>query len=140
MWTTITGADLIIPSQPNPNDIRKCFLFWQARERMASTLTLLKSASIFGRDPTCDFRLDWDGCSRKHFTIHGQHPDGSGLPTVWLLVDEGTGTNNGVFVNGRRVSRATLRDGDIIGLGRGRDIQVCTLYAHLPTTPEYQCA
>ncbi len=76
---------------------------------MPSTLTLLKSATVFGRDATCDCRLDWDGCSRTHFTIHGQQPDGTGLPTVWLLVDDGNGTNNGVFVNGRRVARATLR-------------------------------
>jgi hypothetical protein len=49
--------------------------------------------------------------------------DGSGLPTEFLLVDAGTGTNNGVFVNNRRVSRVVLKDGDVVGVGRGRDVQ-----------------
>lgn len=94
----------------------------QSHERAPKTLTLLKRTTTFGRDPSCDVTLKWDGCSRRHFSIVGEAPDGSALPTEWLLEDEGTGTNNGVFVNGRRVSRVALRDGDVIGVGRGRDV------------------
>lgn len=100
-------------------------LLWipQSRDRSASTLMLLKETTTFGRDLKCDFRLDWDGCSRTHFTIRGERPNGSGLPTEWLLVDAGNGTNNGVFVNSRRISRdSRLKDGDVIGIGRGRDV------------------
>ena len=93
------------------------------RERAPQDLTLLKKVQTFGRDGKCDFRLEWDGCSRLHFSILGLQPDGSGIPTEFELVDEGNGTNNGVFLNGRRVLRASICDGDLIGVGRGRDVQ-----------------
>jgi hypothetical protein len=94
----------------------------KSQERSSSDVPLLKPTTTFGRDAKCDVRLKWDGFSRLHFSIHGQLPDGSGLPTRFELVDEGNGCNNGVFVNNRRVTRTMLKDGDIISIGRGRDV------------------
>jgi hypothetical protein len=61
-----------------------------------------------GRDPTCDVVLNDAKCSRRHAVIE------SG-PTGLAVRD--TGSANGVFLNGRKVERATLEDGDFLRLG-----------------------
>ncbi len=61
-----------------------------------------------GRDPTCDVVLNDAKCSRRHAVIEAG-------PTGLAVRD--TGSANGVFVNGRKVERATLEDGDFLRLG-----------------------
>ena len=74
------------------------------------------SCFTFGRDPRSSVRLKWDGVSRAHAWID--------LPksgSIHELVCNGSG--NGTFVNGRRISRCWLRDGDVIGFGHGHDVR-----------------
>jgi pSer/pThr/pTyr-binding forkhead associated (FHA) protein len=42
---------------------------------------------------------------------------------ILFTADESGNEKNGTFVNGIRVSRQKLKNGDIIGIGRGRDLR-----------------
>jgi two-component system cell cycle response regulator len=61
-----------------------------------------------GRSQDCELWLGDDGVSRKHARIYKES-------TVYLIED--TESANGTFVQGQRVSRQVLRDGDVIQFG-----------------------
>jgi hypothetical protein len=63
---------------------------------------------VLGRDPSCDLVLNDVKCSRRHAVIEAG-PDG--------LAIRDTESANGVFVNGRKVERARLAEGDLVRLG-----------------------
>jgi pSer/pThr/pTyr-binding forkhead associated (FHA) protein len=70
---------------------------------------------VLGRDPSSDIPLARDGMvSRRHAIILW---DGG----AWIIED--SGSTNGVFVNGTRVPRETLRPGSSIHVGES-DIRV----------------
>ena len=77
---------------------------------------------VFGRGPTREatreesadgrvlsIRLPGTFVSRVHARLLRAH-------TSWVLVDDGS--RNGTFVNGKRITRATLSDGDVFECGR----------------------
>ena len=64
---------------------------------------------VLGRIETCDLVLDDEKASRKHARIVLQ----SGVAEV-----EDLGSRNGVLLNGSRVLRRVLRDGDRLTIGR----------------------
>lgn len=64
-----------------------------------------------GCTPDNDLRLDENWMSRHHATLR-LGPDAT--------VVEDAGSTNGVFVNGRRVRRELLRDGDELAFGKAR--------------------
>ena len=49
--------------------------------------------------------------------VSAQHAKVVRLPTGYVLID--LESTNGTFLNGRRIQRATLADGDVVGLGAG---------------------
>jgi pSer/pThr/pTyr-binding forkhead associated (FHA) protein len=62
-----------------------------------------------GRGIAADLRLDEDSVSRRHaILVHRR--------TGARVLDDRS--SNGTFVNGRRVSQADLRNGDVLVLGR----------------------
>ena len=66
-----------------------------------------------GRHPQCDFRFDAMtdlDVSARHAEIRAT--DGG----RWVIRDGGS--TNGTFVNGNRVTRASLKEGDRLGVGR----------------------
>jgi hypothetical protein len=68
---------------------------------------------VLGRSRSCDVRFVESSVSRCHAELrHG----GGG----WLLID--AGSTNGTWVNGVRVTRAAVSDGDEIRLGAARVI------------------
>lgn len=67
------------------------------------------SELTFGRDPTCDVRLDDDGVSRRHARLVAQLDGG------WRLED--LGSTNGTTVNGERIERRVLAEGDRLLIG-----------------------
>lgn len=69
----------------------------------------LEKRLVLGRSSECDVQLDGDGVSRRHAMLE-RRPDES-----IELVD--LGSRNGTFVNGERIDRATVRDGDKIQVG-----------------------
>jgi pSer/pThr/pTyr-binding forkhead associated (FHA) protein len=79
----------------------------------AGDVTLLRTPSgrlSIGRQPGNDMVLDDPLISRRHAEVRR-------TPQGWQLVD--LNSSNGTFVNGRRVTSATLAPGDVIGLGQG---------------------
>ena len=75
-----------------------------------------------GRDPGSDLVLNDPKCSRRHAVIESG-PDGVAI--------RDNGSANGVFVNGHKVERARIRDGDLIKLG---DVLVTLLPEPIPGT------
>lgn len=66
------------------------------------------SVAVLGRDPTCDLVLNDARCSRRHAVLEAG-PQGISIRDA--------GSANGVYVNGRKVERAQLADGDVVRLG-----------------------
>ena len=66
---------------------------------------------VVGRGAACDIRLADPSVSRRHALLEVR--DGG----VWVVDLD---SSNGVYVNGRRVSRAVLGPGDVLTLGNSR--------------------
>lgn len=64
---------------------------------------------VVGRSLSCDCSVPWDlHVSARHFRIEAE----SGNYTIVDL-----GSRNGTFINGQRVEKSTLKDGDVIVAG-----------------------
>jgi FHA domain-containing protein len=70
-----------------------------------------KRTTVIGRSQGCDIRLDDANVSRRHAELRQQG-------TSYWIVD--LGSTNGVEVNGNRVERAKLEDGDAVTVGETR--------------------
>lgn len=66
------------------------------------------TVAVLGRDPTCDLVLNDARCSRRHAVLEAG-PQGVSIRDA--------GSANGVYVNGKKVERAQLVDGDVVRLG-----------------------
>lgn len=84
------------------------FEFTSGPESGKSIPLKLDKPLIVGRDSTADVRITGDGISRRHFQLETE--DNS-----TILTD--LGSTNGTFINGERVERHKLREGDSIRLG-----------------------
>jgi hypothetical protein len=69
---------------------------------------ITKRQTVLGRSQSCDVRLDDPNVSRRHAEVRQEG-------TSYWIVD--LGSTNGVEVNGKRVQRAKLEDGDTVTLG-----------------------
>jgi len=74
---------------------------------------LQKGETIIGRDEDCDIRLQDDRTSRKHAKIVGDPGHKSG--PYFKVID--LGSTNGTHINDKRISEATLSDGDRLHVG-----------------------
>jgi len=80
-------------------------------ERYASSgvaperITLESYPFTLGRNPTCDLPIDSAKVSREHAVIRREEGQ------TWI---EDLGSTNGTFLNGHRVDRAALSDGDVL--------------------------
>lgn len=63
---------------------------------------------VVGRDPSCDLVLNDAKCSRRHAVLE-MGPSGLSI--------RDNGSANGVFVNGKKVERASVIPGDILRVG-----------------------
>jgi pSer/pThr/pTyr-binding forkhead associated (FHA) protein len=80
-------------------------------EEPAITLRLAPgSVKTIGRTARADFIVDAALISRIHCRLTADRSD--------QLVVEDLGSTNGTLVNGRRVDRMVLRDGDTLTVGR----------------------
>ena len=80
------------------------------------------TVAILGRDPSCDLVLNDVKCSRRHAVVEAG-PQG--------LAIRDSGSANGVFLNGKKVDRAPLNDGDVFRLG---DVTLTVLPEDMPGT------
>lgn len=71
-------------------------------------VALIAERSVVGRLKTCDICLQDANASREHAAIEREE-------SGWALVD--LGSLNGTLLNGERVDRARLADGDVITVG-----------------------
>jgi hypothetical protein len=63
---------------------------------------------VLGRDPSCDIVINDERCSRRHAVIEM-------TPTGLQVRDSGSA--NGIFVNGKKMERSPLAQGDLVRLG-----------------------
>ncbi len=81
-----------------------------------------EDVTTVGRDSlTCDITIDDDAVSLQHFKIRAEKPEtgseeGPARERQFYLYD--LATTNGTKVNGEKVLRHALRDGDRIEIGR----------------------
>jgi pSer/pThr/pTyr-binding forkhead associated (FHA) protein len=80
------------------------------------------TVAILGRDPSCDLVLNDVKCSRRHAVVEAG-PQG--------LAIRDTGSANGVFLNGKKVDRSALSEGDVFRLG---DVLLTVLPEDMPGT------
>ena len=80
------------------------------------------TVAILGRDPSCDLVLNDVKCSRRHAVVEAG-PQG--------LAVRDTGSANGVFLNGKKVDRSPLNEGDVFRLG---DVLLTVLPEDIPGT------
>ena len=66
-------------------------------------------AVVIGRSTECDLRVADGNASRRHAEVD------AGRRRDWVVVD--LGSTNGTELNGRRITRETLTDGDRITIG-----------------------
>jgi hypothetical protein len=76
-----------------------------------ATMAITHDALVIGRAPECSIVLSDTNVSRRHAQV-ALH-DGS-------VVVTDLGSTNGTFLNGRRVTRATVRPGDELMIGTSR--------------------
>src|SRR6478609_9241955 len=97
-------------SEPTaPRFPRVACVYWVQDLRRPPVLTRFDRARmVVGRSPDCDITLEAAGVSRRHAEFFHEGP-------ACALAD--SGSKNGIFVNGRAVTHATLATGDVIRLG-----------------------
>lgn len=84
-------------------------LVLRLRDREMARVGVVKTRMTLGRDATSDLVIDNAAVSRTHASVIFH--DGA-----YRLRDEES--ENGVTLNGRRVRKATLEYGDVIGIGK----------------------
>jgi hypothetical protein len=66
--------------------------------------------AVIGRESQCEIVIDDPLASRRHAQVL-RNPDGQ-------FMVEDLGSKNGILVNGKKLARAALRDGDVVRIGR----------------------
>jgi diguanylate cyclase (GGDEF)-like protein len=103
--TEVVGDDV---SKDAPG-ARQAYLLVMAGSNLGEMIKLDGEPMVIGRSKSADLRLLDDGVSRSHARIARAGAD-------WVVSD--LGSRNGSFVNGERVERRVLEEGDRIQLGR----------------------
>ena len=96
---------------PPPTVGSKLRLTFASGTREGSSLELAGSVFRLGRAQECAVWTPSDTM------VSAQHAKVVRLPTGYVLID--LESTNGTYLNGRRIQRAPLADGDAIGLGSG---------------------
>jgi transcriptional regulator of acetoin/glycerol metabolism len=106
---TVTQASASRPAS-TPGSLALIWLFPLPLETPTDLVWAGDDDIVIGRDAACGVRLQGNDVSRRHAALRQQRPDG-GVTIVDL------GSRNGIRVNGQVVPSATLRDGDVVGVG-----------------------
>jgi pSer/pThr/pTyr-binding forkhead associated (FHA) protein len=70
---------------------------------------LYEGRNIVGSSPPCDIHIPEEGVQDQHLSIRIS-------PNRWMLTD--FDTESGTFLNGKRIYRNELKDGDKIRIGK----------------------
>ncbi len=79
------------------------------QEGLPASFALREGKTSLGRHPSNDIVLPMDSVSRFHAQI---------APEQGLLLLEDLNSSNGTFINGERIDRMAVHDGDVIRLGK----------------------
>jgi predicted nucleic acid-binding Zn-ribbon protein len=101
-------AEVFGPEPPPDNAVR---LLIQSGDSGREIVHVLGRKTSIGRTPENDMQIDAKYVSRHHAVI---------LVGPAYAVIEDLNSTNGVTVNGKRVTRHTLRDGDQVAIGRAQ--------------------
>jgi hypothetical protein len=99
----LRGLTADLPATP-----RRTLLSWLRAWRTPALPELVGAQLLIGRSSACQIVLGDDTVSRRHAELRFE--DGR-----WLLRD--LGSSNGTYINGRLVTEAEVRRGDVIHLG-----------------------
>jgi predicted component of type VI protein secretion system len=102
-------------------------LILQFENKVLKEIAVGDRAMGIGRSPDNDVCIDNLAVSNHHARI---------LPDAGQYVVEDLNSMNGTFVNGRRVERATLRNGDVIQIGKHEIQMDITANASRPASAE----
>ncbi len=80
-------------------------------DTMISVESLVKEKILVGRSHVCDIKIDQKSVSGKHFQLVLSGSAGG-------YVIEDLNSTNGTYVNGQKIKRKELQDGDLIEIGR----------------------
>jgi hypothetical protein len=95
----------VVPTpEPEPEPPRRVFTLTMGGKRRE----LSSERVVLGRSRDCDLRVSDLNVSRRHAEIREQGDR-------WILVD--LGSTNGTLLNGRKIDREQLSDGDTITVG-----------------------
>jgi FhaA, N-terminal domain/FHA domain len=95
-------TEAVSPEEPE-TEVEPASLAWEGEER-----ELDKRRVVIGRSRDCDIQLADANVSRRHAEVRQEGA------TFWIVDLDST---NGIDVNGRRLKRAKLEDGDRVVLG-----------------------
>jgi len=112
---TVANATLEELITPKLEPGKACLLVIRGRA-VGQMLELLRMPAVIGRSPDVDLTIDDVAVSRRHAQVE-QTSDGFAVQDL--------GSTNGVFVNGLRVERQTLRDGDRLQIGTTTLLKFC---------------
>ena len=114
---TAPSAPAAATSDAPPRTGSKLRLTFTSGTREGSSIELAGSVLRIGRDQECAVWTPSDDM------VSAQHAKVVRLPTGYVLID--LESTNGTYLNGRRIQRANLAGGDIVGLGaRGPQIRI----------------
>ncbi len=115
--TTVLGVKDIEIFTPGKSGARSAYLIVINGKSVGKMFKLSADTVVIGRAPTNEILIDDEGVSRKHAYVERA---AAGLVLVDGEMMAGGGikpSTNGVFVNGARVERHLLADGDKVQLG-----------------------
>ena len=90
---------------------RKSYLELTIGDKKQGRLELTDSSLRVGRSPECEIHLALNNISRVHGRFAPKNND---------FMIEDMGSTNGCFVNGIRVTRCVLREGDVVEIGEAK--------------------
>lgn len=106
--TVITDSPQLRPAPMNASVRDQAYLILLAGNDVGNIFKLEQGETTLGRSPQTEIRLLDDSISRRH----------ARLVLDGMRIDvEDLGSSNGTFVNGERITRMTLEDGDKIRVG-----------------------
>lgn len=108
--TTEAVTSAAARSVVNSSDLALVWMFPRPSEPAVRLHWDGNAEQVIGREEECSIRLLGNDVSRRHASLR-KHDTGFGVEVVDL------GSRNGVHVNGRQVSSAPLKRGDVLRLG-----------------------
>lgn len=97
---------------------RPCIEVLEGRSH-GQVFELVRRQTVIGRSPGADLHIDDSGVSRRHVKL-SLLDDGSVLATDMR-------STNGMIINGHKLERASLREGDVLRLGPDALLRLCSI-------------